>query len=125
MDADSVLKNKKSAVIFYASYMPIFPVRSTTQETERDRIRFLLDSGFEHVIAQSSISNTDEAPVHFSERMIMPSHKFIPAKSSMFKIIDRIYFNLFLIKSARYLKKRKRNVILFFYGQDLIPAGNI
>lgn len=125
MDEDYVSKDKKSAVILYASYMPIFPVRSTTQETECNRIRFLLDSGFEHVIVQSSISNTDDAAAIFLERIITPGHKLLLTKHSIFKIIDRIYFNLFLIKNALNLKKRKEKVILFFYGQDLIPVGNI
>ena len=125
MDAGSVLKDKKSVVIFYASYMPIFPVKSTTQETERDRIRFLLDSGVEHVIAQSSISNTDDAPSPFSERIVIPRHKLFLPKNTIFKIIDRVYFSLFLIKNAQNLKKRKQKAILFFYGQDLIPAGNV
>ena len=125
MNRNSVLKDKNSIVIFYASYIPIFPVETTTQETERDRIKFLLDSGIEHIIAQSSISNMEYAPPPFAERIITPKHKLFLAKSSIFKIIDRIYFSLFLIKHAWSIRKLNRKAILFFYGQDLIPVGNI
>lgn len=125
MNPNSLLKDKNSIVIFYASYIPIFPVETTTQETERDRIKFLLDSGIEHIIVQSSISSIEDAPPPFAKRIITPKHKLFLAKSSISKIIDRIYFNLFLIKHAWDIRKRNRKAIIFFYGQDLIPVGNI
>ncbi len=124
MNPSSVFKDKNSMVILYASYVPIFPVKNTTQETERDRIKFLLDSGIEHVIAQSSMSKIEDVPEPFSERIVIPKDRLL-GNSNISKIIDRIYFSLFLIRHAWNMKKRNQKTILFFYGQDLIPVGTV
>jgi len=112
----------KPHIVIYGCYMPVFPVRNTTQEAERDRIRYLLNRGIEHILVLSPIWNPNDVPDFLRERIIIPKHSSLFAES---KILGRLYYNFLLLKFSYDMYSKGLRPIIFFYGQDLIFIGSL
>ena len=112
---------EKPRIVVYGCYMPVFPVRNTTQEAQWDRIRYLLNRGIEHILVLSPIWNPNDVPDYLRERIIIPKHSSLFAKS---KILGRLYYNFLLLKLSYDMYRKGLRPIIFFYGQDLIFAGS-
>jgi hypothetical protein len=112
----------KPHIVMYGCYMPVFPVRNASQETERTRIRYLLNRGIEHILVLSPIWNPNDVPDFLRERIIISKHSSLFAES---KILGRLYYNFLLLKISYDMHSKGLRPIIFFYGQDLIFTGSL
>ena len=114
--------NGHQPLVLYACYMPVFPVRNTTNETENDRIMYLLNRGIEHILAISPIWRPNDIPDILKQRIVIPRYSSLFVKSKLF---GRLYFNIFLLRVSYSMHRKGLKPILFFYGQDLIFTGSL
>jgi len=117
-----VLVHRDTPIVLYGSYMSVFPVRNSMEEAEKDRIKYLLSRGIEHILCLSPIWNPRDIPNYLEERIIIPERLTLFAKS---KIFGRLYYNYFLLKVSYGMYRRGLKPIIFFIGQDLILMGSL
>jgi len=113
----------KPHIVIYGCYMCLFSQRKPNDsEIERDRIRYLLNRDIEHIVVLSQIWDQNDVPDFLRERIIIPKHSSLFAKS---KILGRLYYNFLLLKISYDMYRKGLRPIIFFYGQDLIFAGSL